>query len=304
MAGRHRPLEPGDRPAAFRDIQLRVPRRFRTIRAMRLVRFPWSCCLGWGMLGADEPVPRMAPCYSALSIVNAADNQSGGWLPTPLALSTVSNLAYSTAAIRPNDLHGGVLPTMLIGASDTTVLINDSPSGLILCFADADQFPGSPGSAARAGLQFTSPSTACAGPLIEMTLAPAAPGLFQLDANNAVATLADGSVLTPASPARPGRNRQSLGNRTRPNCAARQWLPIPAAAAPLIDGANLSILLDGMPVSSSAIQYAGVAPGFAGLYQINLKLPTSTSAESGDSLANWTARPAFPACIFRWRRKC
>ena len=37
-----------------------------------------------------------------------------------------------------------------------------------------------------------------------VTLARAAPGLFQLDLQNAVATEADGSVLTPATPAKPG----------------------------------------------------------------------------------------------------
>ena len=53
---------------------------------------------------------------------------------------------------------------------------------------------------------------------------------------------------------------------------------IPIAAAPLIAGANLSILLDGVAVNPSAIDYAGVAPGFAGLYQINLTLPVSTGS--------------------------
>ena len=53
---------------------------------------------------------------------------------------------------------------------------------------------------------------------------------------------------------------------------------LPTAAAPLVAGANLSILLDGNAVPASAIDYAGVAPDFAGLYQINLTLPLSTGA--------------------------
>ncbi len=53
---------------------------------------------------------------------------------------------------------------------------------------------------------------------------------------------------------------------------------MPTAAASLVAGANLSILLDGVAVDPSAIDYAGVAPGFAGLYQINLTLPLSTGS--------------------------
>ena len=117
-----------------------------------------------------------------------------------------------------------------------------------------------------------------AGPAIALTLAAAAPGLFQLDLQNAVATEVDGTVLTPASPARPGDivilYATGLGAVTPPAIYGQ----LPAAAAPLIAGANLSILLDGVAVPPGAIDYAGVAPGFAGLYQINLTLPSSTGS--------------------------
>jgi uncharacterized protein (TIGR03437 family) len=36
---------------------------------------------------------------------------------------------------------------------------------------------------------------------------------------------------------------------------------------------ELQILLNGQPCASSSIYYAGLTPGFAGLYQINLILP-------------------------------
>jgi uncharacterized protein (TIGR03437 family) len=115
-----------------------------------------------------------------------------------------------------------------------------------------------------------------AGPAIQLTLSPAAPGLFQLDLQNAVATEADGSVLTLASPAKPGDivilYATGLGEVTPPAIYGQ----LPTAAAPLVAGANLAILLDGLAVDPSAIYYAGVAPGFAGLYQINVTLPAST----------------------------
>jgi uncharacterized protein (TIGR03437 family) len=42
--------------------------------------------------------------------------------------------------------------------------------------------------------------------------------------------------------------------------------------------ADLKITLDGAAIDSTRILYAGVAPGFAGLYQINLQLPATVGA--------------------------
>jgi uncharacterized protein (TIGR03437 family) len=116
------------------------------------------------------------------------------------------------------------------------------------------------------------------GPLIQLTLAPAAPGLFQLDLQNAVATAVDGSVFTPSSPARPGEIVSLWATGLGETTPAADGFQIPIAAAPLIAGANLSILLGGVAVDPGAVEYAGVAPGFAGLYQINLTLPASTGS--------------------------
>jgi uncharacterized protein (TIGR03437 family) len=242
---------------------------------MRLVRFPMALLLGWCMLGADKPVPRVAPVYTAASIVNGADNQSGQLAPNAIGTIYGVNLAYGTAAITPNDLHGGVLPVMLIGASDTTVLINDSPTALyyvsptqINFLVPPDVLPGP--------ISVYVDVDSLRGPLIQLTLTPAAPGLFQLDSTNAVTTKADGSVFTATSPARPGDIVSLWATGLGPTSPPAIGFQLPTAAAPLIVAAKLSILLDGTPVNSSAIQYAGVAPGFAGLYQINLALPAFT----------------------------
>jgi len=239
---------------------------------------PGLFLVGWmvaqSALGADPPGPRVAPVYSAASIVNAADNQSGALAPNAIGTIYGVNLAYTTAALIPSEVLGGALPIML-GDCETTVFVDYSPAALyyvsptqINFLVPPDLLPG--------------PVTvyvvvdALYGALIQLTLAPAAPGLFQLDAKNAVATAAGGSVFTPASPARPGEIvvlwAGGLGKTTPP----ADNFQLPTAAAPLVAGANLSILLDGVAVESDAIEYAGVAPGYAGLYQINLLLPMST----------------------------
>jgi uncharacterized protein (TIGR03437 family) len=247
---------------------------------MPLVRSPLALLFVWCMLGADKPEPaerpspKVAPIYDAASIVNAADNQSGVLAPNTLGTLYGANLAYSTAAITLNDIQGGILPIVL-GSSETEVFVDHYPADLYYVSPGQINFLVPPNMTAQAVVvQVT--IDGLAGPAITLTLARAAPGLFQLDLQNAVATETDGSVLTPASPAKPGDivllYATGLGQVTPPAIYGQ----LPTAAAPLVAGANLSILLDGVAVDSGAIQYAGVAPGFAGLYQINLKLPSTT----------------------------
>jgi uncharacterized protein (TIGR03437 family) len=221
---------------------------------MRLVPFPFALLTACCLLGAEKPLPRAAPIYSALSIVNAADNQSGQLAPNTIGTIYGANLAYSTAVLLDN------VPAALYYVSPVQINFLVPPNllpGPVSVYVDVDS---------------------TRGPLIQLTLGRAAPGLFQLDPQNAVATFTDGSVLTTASPAKPGDFvslwATGLGETTPP----ADGFQLPTAAAPLVAGANLSILLDGKPVDPSAIEYAGVAPGYAGLYQINLQLPVSTGA--------------------------
>jgi uncharacterized protein (TIGR03437 family) len=240
-------------------------------------------------LGADvAAVPRDAPVYTALSIVNAADNQSGALAPNSIGTIYGVNLAYSTAGVTESDVQGGSLPVML-GASETTVFIDYSPAALYYVSPTQINFLVPPNLLPGPVIVYVAVDS-WHGSLLNLTLARAAPGLFQLapgtcqlpsgaDLECAVATLADGwSVLTPSSPARPGDIvilwATGLGQTTPP----AYNFQLPTAAAPLIAGANLEVLLDGVAVPSSAIEYAGVAPGYAGLYQINLLLPLSTGA--------------------------
>ena len=55
-----------------------------------------------------------------------------------------------------------------------------------------------------------------------------------------------------------------------------QYNTLPETAAPLAAGVNFQVVLNGSPVDPRDIQYAGAAPGYAGLYQINVILPTDT----------------------------
>jgi uncharacterized protein (TIGR03437 family) len=218
----------------------------------------------------------VAPFYNAPSIVNGADNQSGQLAPNTIATIYGTNLAYSTAAITQNEIGGGSLPTVL-GTSETQVFVNNYPANLYYVSPTQINFLVPP-NAQGTSMTIWVTVDGAVGPIVSFPLAAAAPGLFQLDATNAVATFADGSVVTPQSPASPGDTvvlwATGLG-ATDPNPIYGQ---LPTAAAPLSAGANLAVLLDGVPVPRGAIAYAGLAPNFAGLYQINVTLPETTGS--------------------------
>jgi uncharacterized protein (TIGR03437 family) len=216
-----------------------------------------------------------APSYTAAGIVNAADNQPGPLAPNTLASLYGVRLSYVTVAMTPNDIVGGVLPTLLPG---TGVNVTVGNLAAVVYYASPDQI-----NFLVPSILVPGPSTVQvvleghSGPKVNITLAAASPALFQLDAQNAIAILPDGTLITPQAPAKPGDiiilYATGLG-QTVPSVPYGQLFN---QAALLLQFADFKLVLDGVAISD-AVAYAGNAPGFAGLYQINVVLPKSTPA--------------------------
>jgi uncharacterized protein (TIGR03437 family) len=238
-------------------------------------------------VGADAPRPWDAPIYTAASIVNAADNQSGTLAANTIATIYGTNLAYSTIGLTANDVRGGVLPIML-GTSETEVFVENYPADLYYVSPTQINFLVPPNLLPRPASVWVV-IDGLRGPTIPVTIMPAAPALFQLDSQTAVATSLNGTVLTESSPAHPGDIVVLYATGLGATMPPAVYGQLPTAAAPLAPGANLQILLDGVAVDQGAILYAGIAPGNAGLYQINLTLPGSTGTNPQIQLMMGTA---------------
>jgi uncharacterized protein (TIGR03437 family) len=217
-----------------------------------------------------------APDYSAAGIVNAADSQPGPLAPNTIVSLYGVRLSYNTASISPVDISGGILPTVLPGTG-VTVLVGYMPAIIfyvsptqINFLTPANLLPGP--STVQVVLDGHS------GPSVAIKLAAASPGLFQLDANNAVATSAAGTVITPKAPAKPGDIVVLYATGLGQTIPAVPYAQVFDQAAPLEQLAQFKLVLDGVAAPASAIAYAGNAPGFAGVYQINVVLPGSTKA--------------------------
>jgi uncharacterized protein (TIGR03437 family) len=224
-----------------------------------------------------------APIYSADSLVNSADNQAGWLAPNTIATMYGKYLSYATATLTPADIRGGVLPTVL-PSTGARILVNGLPANpyyvsptQINFLIPPNLLPG------PATVQLV--INGLAGPPISVALGAAAPALFQIDRQNIIATHADGSLITPAASAKPGDVVVLYATGLGQTIPPMGYGELPSSAAPLQMLSRFQVFLDGNPVDASSIAYAGIAPGFAGLYQINLILPGSTGSNPDIRLA-------------------
>jgi uncharacterized protein (TIGR03437 family) len=228
----------------------------------------WAACslavlAASASLGADGA--RQAPTYSAASIVNAASNAVGELAPNTVAIIYGTNLSYETAAASGNAVRELAGVQVTVGYV-SAVLYYVSPGQVNLVIPNMLR-----GSEADLVLALN----AKAGPTVRIALRDAAPALFQWEGNTVVATRPDWTPITAAAPAHPGDWVILFATGLGETTPEAIWGQAPQAAAPLKRLSEFRVLLDGAPVDAGRITYAGVAPGFAGLYQINLKLPGS-----------------------------
>jgi uncharacterized protein (TIGR03437 family) len=211
-----------------------------------------------------------APTYSATSIVNAASNQTGPVAPNTIVSLYGTDLAFVTRAITSDDIRSGqILPITLAGVHVSVGNLNAN-----LYFVSPTQInfliPASL-IAGPVGVQIKLDGRA--GPSVKVDLSTAAPALFQADSQFVVGTRPDGSVITKDKPIRPGEivvlYATGLGIAD-PNLPDGQ---VPTMAVAIQRISEFRVEIGGVTVPSSSVQYAGVTPGFAGLYQVNLKIP-------------------------------
>ncbi len=222
---------------------------------------------------ADNGCVASQPCYSAASIANAAANVAGYYAPYSFLSIYGTNLSYVTGSLGPGDIAGGQLPPNgIIQGTEVGVVLNNTP-GYVYYVSPTQVNVLIPQILVAGPVTVQVENRSVFGPPVQITLNAAAPALFQLDASNVLATHGNGPVVTPASPAQPGEIvilwATGLG-LTSPAPAPGE---IPEAAWPLADLADFQVELNGTPVDRQLIQYAGSAPGYAGLFQINLQLP-------------------------------
>lgn len=234
--------------------------------ASLLVAALLSAMSGWS---AD----RGAPSYSAATIVNSASNEVGFFSPNTFLTIYGANLAYTSRAMADIDIHGNLLPTILPGTG-VTVFINRvrvpiyyvSPTQLNILI---------PTDVSTGTVQVQVALDGLYGPAVNLPVQRYSPALFQADGQTAIGLHADGRLISNAAPGRSGEYITLYATGLGPTLPPTGAGEIPMTAAVISKAASFMVLLDGAAVGAERILYVGVAPGFAGLYQINVRLPDS-----------------------------
>lgn len=218
--------------------------------------------IGWASLRVlaqtpSTPPKNPPPTYAASSIVNAATPRLQQFAPGTLATIYGSHLSLVTRAMAPEDIRNGELPSALPGTG-VRVLVGASPARLLYVSPGQINFL-IPSEIELGSAELRVTLDALPGPAVRLPIAEAAPALFQADPEYAVATWQDDVVSLYAT---------GLG-RTAPPLRNGQLAPVPL---PLEKLSSFRVEVGGTELQPEAVLYAGAAPGFAGLYQINVRM--------------------------------
>lgn len=223
---------------------------------------------------ADLSVPSTAPAFTAAGVVHAATQTAEALAPNTIATIYGSHLSFTTRAVAPPDLSNGELPDSLDGVSVSVLgitcrLFFVSPGQINFLIPYELTGSSAPVKVSRQGIVSAA---------VTIQLSATAPAFFQWNGNLALATHSNGVLVSADAPAVAGETivlyAAGLG-RTSPDSVSGR---VATTATALFYAAQLQILVDGIAVPAANILYAGLAPGFAGLYQINLTLPAGLRA--------------------------
>jgi uncharacterized protein (TIGR03437 family) len=221
-----------------------------------------------------------APNYTAAGIVNGA-SFTPGLAPNTIVSIFGTNLSWETHALEPGDIVAGVDgPTMPKSMGNVEVYFGGWPA--YLYYVSPTQINILvPGNLLAGPFQFWVARQGTHGPIVSVTLQDAAPAMFQLSPGTAIASHPDWSVVSSDAPAAAGEVvilwATGLGN-TVPQLEDGV-LALPYPHLQWISQLNqFTVWINGVALDPKAIGYAGLAPGYAGLYQVNVQLPDTLPA--------------------------
>src|SRR5579883_1366220 len=200
-----------------------------------------------------------------IAVTAVTDAASFGPRVSPGSLATIfgNGLAATTA-----QASGFPLPTKLGG---TTVLVNDSPAPLVYVSGSQINFQVPSGLQAGTANLYVSVVSGIQSKRFSFTVASAAPGIFQDSSNHAVAQNTDYSTNSTGNPAASGSvvivylTGQGPVDNAVADGSATPNAPLSTATA------SASATIGG---ADAPVQFLGLTPGFAGLAQANLQVPS------------------------------
>lgn len=217
----------------------------------------------------------MPPEYTEASIASAAAGQSGRIAPNTIISIYGNNLAQSTWAISPQELAKGSLPLSTPSgvnfvqlAGQKVPLFYVSPTQINVLIP-ASVLPGTRSIEVYRGI--------VGGPRVNIRVGAEAPEIFPMPGGMVAATHADGRVVNAEAPTEEDEVIVIYGTGFGTLRDVELGVVVPTRASEVIRAREYRVRIDGAELPASAIYYVGVTPGFAGLYQINVRMPKPLS---------------------------
>lgn len=232
---------------------------------------------GFGAAGAA--VWSAGPRFTSESVVHAASFAPGAAAPGQIVSIFGSGLGPATAVRGAVDPETGLLPSALAGAS---VLLDGEPIPLL--YAQESQINAQiPYEiAGRANARLAVSYGGVTGPGAALAVSPVRPALFRISGGSAVLALNENGRLNgPSQPARQGETVTLFGSgqgETAP--PAETGRPASAMDDRRIEDASVTI-----GGSAAEVVSAGLAPGFAGVFQIRARIPQDAATGAGTSVS-------------------
>ncbi len=251
----------------------------------------------YGNLLVADGINRILYFAPQLTVVNAAN-----YIQRPLAAGTIAAIFpnITTNAVAAGTGSFNTLPNPLPlpqTLADTQVLVNGAPTGLFYVSPGQINFPLSYRLATGGAIdvQVVRQSTGQIYGGAEVALAAASPGLFTADASGtgqiAAVNAQDSTVNSPTHPVTRGQYISLFGTGAGPvpnspadGTASNQ--PLPAALNP-------QVVIGTSFVDAGAIEYSGLAPGYVGLWQINVQIPSN--APTGNAVPISVIQNSIPS---------
>jgi uncharacterized protein (TIGR03437 family) len=214
--------------------------------------------------------PITTPTFNAASVVNSA-SQLGGYI----APGEVASI-YGFSLGPQTGVTGSSTPGTTL--SGTTVNINGTPAPILYSSYNQVNFQVPYTIAAGSTAQIQVQSSTGTSANVNVDVLSSAAGLFTNQSNGQGQVLAinqDGTVNSTSNPAAPGSYvslyADGLGALTSTMTAGT-----PTPNSPLLSlSGTVTAIVGGL---SAPVQFAGLAPGFVGLYQVNIQIPSTITA--------------------------
>ena len=211
------------------------------------------------------------PIFLAAGLANAASYAGGVLVPGSIAAVFGTNLNASSGVVVA---QGVPLPPELAGVS---VLVNGSAAPIFaIAYGNQVNFqvPWEVAGQASASVQIV--NAGVAGPVVWMPVAPAQPGIFAGTGGFAAILHASNyQLVDSAHPAVPGEVLLVYATGLGTVSASHQPATGSAASGAASTTAVVTVTIGGIAAS---VLYGGLAPGFVGLYQINVTVPLSLTS--------------------------